>query len=353
MAKKILHVLPDSTYSQYFFKLIKNYPGNFFVLYDYKNKFSDIPCLFKKKPRSRSERLFKLLDVVNKYDHVFFHSIDNMISICFFARRGVTFHWIIWGGDLYSSILPPFTLRKKIGFFIKKVGLIRFKHVHTALEGDVSIARKLYNKKLVFNRFVYPTLDESIPFDIDLALKNRGDGRKKIKIQIGNSADPSNNHLEVFRAIKGHLGSDFEILCPLSYGDQDYATNVIRVGKEMWGDSFRPLTDFMSYEDYVKELSSVDCLILNHKRQQGLGNLNLALSLGAKVFVRSDTTTYKDYSSMGFKVYDTKKILRECLPSDFIFSAKTAVSNRDCVFKNFSTQKSRELWEKIYYECMR
>lgn len=47
---------------------------------------------------------------------------------------------------------------------------------------------------------------------------------------------------------------------------------VIIKGKELFGEKFIPLTEFMTFEKYLEFLGSIDIAIFAHKRQQAMGN---------------------------------------------------------------------------------
>ena len=64
----------------------------------------------------------------------------------------------------------------------------------------------------------------------------------------------------------------------------------------------------MPKEEYVNHLASVNIYISNQNRQQGNGNATFIHSLGGKVFLKSDTSVYKKYNSIGMKIFDTYKI---------------------------------------------
>ena len=51
-----------------------------------------------------------------------------------------------------------------------------------------------------------------------------------INIQVGNSADPTNNHIEAFEMLRKYKHENVKIYVPLSYGNQNYASTVISKG---------------------------------------------------------------------------------------------------------------------------
>ncbi|HAH49907.1 MAG TPA: 4-alpha-L-fucosyltransferase, partial [Balneola sp.] len=76
-----------------------------------------------------------------------------------------------------------------------------------------------------------------------------GINQDSLNILVGNSSDPGNCHLEMFRALKEELAKkglqNYNIVCPLSYGSDDHAEKVIKKGELLFGSNFMPLTNFL------------------------------------------------------------------------------------------------------------
>lgn len=100
--------------------------------------------------------------------------------------------------------------------------------------------------------------------------------------------------------------------------------------------------------EYSKILQEIDVAIMNHKRQQGLGNLISILWLGKKVFVRSDTTSYSYFKSENIAVWDTLDI-PNLTYSDFIFiKPDDAIKNKTVVLDIFSESHYIKLWNNVF-----
>ncbi len=127
-------------------------------------------------------------------------------------------------------------------------------------------------------------------------------------ILAGNSATPTNNHIELFERIRrcGDLG-DRLIVTPLSYGDVRYRDCVIKVGRELFGDAFVPLVDFMPKESYIELLGSCGHVMMNHVRQQALGNLFISGLMGARLHLSRANPLYTWLGSLGVPVSDIER----------------------------------------------
>lgn len=127
--------------------------------------------------------------------------------------------------------------------------------------------------------------------------------QKGANILVGNSAAPTNNHLEVFSLIERlDLRNVPYIVCPLSYGDEWYREKIIRAGERMFGDRFRPFTEFMDFESYLAMLGTIGVAFMNHRRQQALGNINLLLRLGRRVYMNADSLAFQEFKDRGYFV---------------------------------------------------
>jgi hypothetical protein len=140
----------------------------------------------------------------------------------------------------------------------------------------------------------------------EYAINPKADGA--INMQLGNSADPTNNHIEVLEKLVKYRDKNIKIYTPLSYGDKEYAKSVISYGQQLFGDKFVPLIEFMPFEKYLEFLSEIDIAIFAHKRQQAMGNTITLLGLGKKVYMRSDITPWQLFNDIDVKVFDVEDI---------------------------------------------
>lgn len=128
-----------------------------------------------------------------------------------------------------------------------------------------------------------------------------------INILVGNSADPSNNHLAIFDKLEAFKHEDIHIYAPLTYGNQKYAQEIIAEGQRRFGNKFEPLTEHLPFEQYLRFLGKIDIAIYNHRRQQAMGNTISLLGLGKKVYMRSDVTQWEFFKNYEIAVYDVDR----------------------------------------------
>jgi len=280
-----------------------------------------------------------LAQQINKADKIILHGlwdhrINQLLSFQPWALKKC--YWAIWGGDLYTYQLSKRTLgwwRNEAfrRFIIKRIG-----HFITHIRGDYELAQKWYGAKGIWHEcFMYP----SNLYQDSLVRATPHDG---INILLGNSADPSNNHIDALEKLRPYATEDIQIFCPLSYGDAENAKKVVDYGKSIFGDRFIPLLEFMRFDEYKTLLAQIDIAIFNHKRQQGMGNITTLLGMGKKVFIRSNVTSYHAIRSLGALVYDVEHI--DLSPIDINHASR----NSKIIANYFSSEHLTQSWRQIY-----
>ena len=131
---------------------------------------------------------------------------------------------------------------------------------------------------------------------------------------------------------------DFKVFVPLSYGENTKYIELIKnKGMELLGNRFIPLFNFMKFEEYIKLLSSVDIVIMNHYRQQAVGNLRFLLAKGKKVYLNEINPLYHYFKSEGIFLSN----INECnFDVDFFidYSNEIKLNNQEHIEKLFSNE---------------
>lgn len=271
--------------------------------------------LYKVKPRanvvmvdesmSRLRKMSAWSNAMNRADKIILHGLFDIRIVnllCLQPWLLKKCYWVMWGGDLYHYKLRGRGVRSGIqeakrAFVIKRMG-----HLVSQVRGDFELAQKWYGATGQYHEcFMYPSnlyREYATPEKLG----------SSINILLGNSADPTNNHFDVFNKLASYKDQDILIYCPLSYGDAQYAEGVIKQGQALFGDKFIPLLEFMPFKKYLELLGQIDIGIFAHKRQQGMGNITTLLGLGKKVCMRSEVTSWETFEQLGARIYDVNEI---------------------------------------------
>ena len=298
MKNKILHVMMAEKFMSPFIDVINNN----FNREEHKMlviNISNIECPLDLKKQdgviwiTKKYELLKLSYLLNNSNKIILHGLFlNSLIISLFFQPWLLKKccWVMWGGDFY--------LPEKQRWFKKQV-IKKIRHFVTYLKGEFKLVEKWYDVKGTYHEsFMYPS---NLYKEYDI--KPKVDG-SIINIQVGNSADSTNNHIEVFEKLKKYKDENIKIYVPLSYGNKDHSENVIIKGKEIFGDKFIAITEFMSSEKYLEFLGYIDVAIFAHKRQQAMGNIITLIGLGKKIYIRSEITTWKFFKDINVSVFD-------------------------------------------------
>ena len=251
-------------------------------------------------------------------------------------------YWQFWGGDYEvfrsSQISQKVKIRKKFVFSCIK----KSKGIILLTKPEIKVFNEIFGSIVAGKIFtaVVPSGQEDEEILMNARKEKKQD--KICRIVIGNSATESNQHLAVFEKMKRLDVSNVKIYCPLSYGDSKYRDKVIKKGKEQFGNQFYAITEYMTYEEYVRFLNSCDVGIYDNNRQQALGNISLMLNLGKKVYVSESIRKY--YEQFGYKLYSTNEIETKTITDVLKFDVEDAEKNYMC----YDLRK-----KKIYYEWER
>ena len=304
---------------------------------------NNINVVIVEKDNFRKKNYFNYSKKIREYcknaNKIIYHSLhgDNKFLFLFFNQYLLkkTF-WVIWGADLYDYQKMDNSISDKIKFYIKKQVIKKMGHFITYIKGDYELAQKWYGANGKYHEcFMYPS---NLYKEYDVKEKSSG----TINIQVGNSADPSNNHLEVLDKLTKYKNENIKIFVPLSYGDEKYASEIIAKGKEIFGDSFIALTEFMPFDKYLDFLGDIDIAIFAHKRQQAMGNTITLLGLGKKVYMRNDVTPWKLFNDIDIKVFDVENIDID------VIMEETKVDNKRKIKEYFSEENYLKQLQNLF-----
>jgi dTDP-N-acetylfucosamine:lipid II N-acetylfucosaminyltransferase len=266
---------------------------------------------------------------LNKFDAIIFHSLTQPAKIaCLFSSARVKKAWIGFGFDYYSiiendelSVLKPETKRIAIDIYantkpnsfvssvIKKIISTFFNpssinYFSPVLYSEFSLVSDKFNCNMSYIDWNYCGFVNTLHLLGEL--KVNYDSKM---ILLGNSCTPTNNHVDAFKDVI-NFGLGYKIVVPLSYGDTNrYKDKIIGLFYEAFQyEDLQLLTDFISFDEYVKLLQNCPFVVMNHLRQQGLGNIIISLFVGAYVFLDNANPLYAFLLTSGFDIYSIDDI---------------------------------------------
>lgn len=346
---RFLHIQNTDKFTEPYIKFINknfNFSDHLFLVitkirnFKFENHHGNVVFILSKNVKD----LLNVVRKMNLSDKIILHGLSiNWIVLLLFLQPWLLkkSYWVVWGGDLYRYLDDKKNIKMKIYEYIRKFVIKNMGGFITHIEGDYELARNWYKAK---GKYYYSFLYPSNLFKDFEAIKDVYDEKQKY-ILIGNSANPSNNHIEIFDKMSKIDIKGYAIVCPLSYGDKDYARKIVIRGKEQFGDNFISLTSFVPYNEYLDILSNVSVAIFNHKRQQAVGNITSLLSFGKKVYIRDDITTWNFCEEHGLKVYSLNNDFQRLLEP---MSKNIKVKNIEKAKTHFSVEKLIEDWKTIF-----
>ena len=172
-----------------------------------------------------------------------------------------------------------------------------------------------------------------------------------INMLVGNSADPTNNYLDAFKWLAKQVKKNsipIQVHTILSYGDEINKDYVISMGKNLFEDGFVPITSYMNREKYISFLNSMDMVIMYHNRQQAVGNIMTAITLGKPVLMKGNSPIYQMMNGQGCSsIYDVTRVSFKHIDYMLKSAIESRTKNAAIVKKIYSEKVRLEDWKKL------
>ena len=347
------------------------YYDNTYLYYQYKD-MSEESLKFKKiSTIEYAHSPEDLLDYISAehFDAIFFHCVRiqdwELISR---IPRNVIIIWWTWGYELYIKygMLKPFIpmkLYKKytaeyfqfnkratpaikritiwIGRYVKSIYFYIYKkRAFKNIDYICPVTNKEYsilseNPLLSHIKKFYKPQSVSIP-----AVKDMKAGH----ILIGNSATPTNNHLDIILTLNKFDLHGRKCVIPLSYGDDSYRAYLKNKLAYTTDLNITYLDSFMPRNEYDELFCHISHALFGVVRQQAVGNIRICLAHGIKIFLYKDSILYQELKSIGYKIYSieddlSQKELETVLTPDEI-EYNSSLLQRRCDYNNSKAKLS-------------
>lgn len=376
---KILHLATDDKFLDHAFPVFEAvYPGaNDVFVFAAKTPLkyvklkpdhieTKVGSFFHKKPKLSS-------CIYNKYDLVIFHCLASQtFPEIFNIPEDTPIVWLGWGADYYPDLLADSSLylhqtkklmagygktalRREVSRLAKR--LIKAFHVRTkkiraierialfspVLPGEYKMVQRSRHWKRfpISGSWNYGTMEDNLikGFEGEVVTGNA--------ILVGNSATYTGNHAEVLDLLHKLGVNDREVVAPLSYGDPQLAKELTSLGREYFSHNFEPLIDFMPVQEYVAIIKKCGYVIMNHVRQQAVGNIVIMLYLGARVFVRQENPVYDFFKKSGVVISTVQELGENPELLNLPLTAEERASNRAIVSDYWGRERAYERTRKL------
>lgn len=262
-----------------------------------------------------------------------------------YIRKDAVVMWWCFGQEIYGNeygwapLLPVkvykprtflFLLRrsKSIRSVLSKSMTWMFPHLYDLMQGwryRFRGKRRMHQEMLCRIDYTFTPL----PFELDeMKLRHPeikakpyrlGGGQSRMPFEyhekIGNilfdhSAMTNNNHFDILPIVKKLNLRGRKVCMPLSYGNQDVADYMMKHAS-FRGAETQFLQEVLPKNEYLELLSNCSHAIFGTIRQSGVGNINILLRKGVKVFFFEDSVMYKHYKREGYYVFSIEKDLND------------------------------------------
>ncbi len=343
--KTLLHIITSDKftigYIKYMLRTFKDIQHTFlFIKTRYVENLSDDISKYSKKVNEVNE-LFSDKDLLYSADKVIVSGLFGLEEYLFFLPNKLLkkMYFQFWGGDFYSYRNTKLLSRRKLYKMMLHSCIKRCGGILNLIDDDYKELSKIFPNKNKHYTMIMPDDPDNLSVYDEYALKTN----KKKRILLGNSATEENCHIEILKKLKHLKDEKMEIICPLSYGDKEYAKKIISIGNKIYGKKFIPITDYMTFDKYLRLISSCSVAIFNNNRQQAMGNINAMLTFGKKVYIRNTTPMWKEYNSNNILIYDVEKLNNISFDDLFKFDQKSSIINN----------KNMKLREKNRYDNLK
>lgn len=305
----------------------------------------------------------KLLSICREHtvDRIVLHGMrDYMATLLPYLRKHIQLkiYWLLWGYELYETLgyeknyplfdqrFSPFSklsylLPNRISAVVRKLtGNYRagkFARIFEEVDylcfwnkRDYDLLKKHFDVRAEYRFFTYKANEHGQdPADM-FKLRER----EAVNVMINHQASVFGNHESMMKLIS-RIDRDNRLnkIVPLSYGHPLIRKNVLKAGRRIFGDKFKPVLEYMSGKDYFALLDSVDVAVFGQRRQEASGNIIQLLKNGVKVFLRNDNNLLAYYREKGYIIFSVEDDL-------ISFGSLTPLTldqqrhNRECYLKN-------------------
>ncbi|WP_121966436.1 TDP-N-acetylfucosamine:lipid II N-acetylfucosaminyltransferase [Myroides sp. N17-2] len=246
------------------------------------------------------------------------------------------------GIKCFTKTLFPFIIDKSKTIHIMSSAIKKIDVVVPVMPLDFEMLKSDYGFE---NRLIH--VNYLTPFFFDNEEEEMPRFSNGRSILLGNSASYTNNHIEAIDVLKA-CNSTREIIIPLNYGDKSYASRVSNYAKSRLGEKVRVLSDFLDFKEYIAVMDSTSIIVMNHCRQQAVGNIIMGLLTGKTLYLRKETTVFNFLFSEGFYIKEFGENMEELE----VFDSIKLLENYHNAYRVFGRERIHKKIEYLLKEVV-
>lgn len=279
-------------------------------------------------------------------DIIYFEGLwkDSLKAVDFIRKEAIVMWWCmgqeIYGNEFgWTPLLPVRVYKPRTLFFIimhsntmRSFFATSMTWLFPGLYDTMQRVRYRIKGKRVLHEELLSRIDFAFtPLPIELKeLKKRHPYIKAEPYRLGSTAQPwqyeyqkklgcilfdhsamsNNNHLDLLSITKKLHLTGRNVYIPLSYGNKDIADYMAKHASFEGANTYF-LTEVIPGKDYLQLVSNCSHALFGTIRQSGLGNANIMLRKGVKMFYYEDSIMYKQLKSDGYYVFSIEKDLND------------------------------------------
>lgn len=357
-----LHIVPDNTFINSFYDNLQELgllSGNKIIVRTNNKTLSSVKRDLSFS--SLNSRSFKeYVGDTLQYKKVFVHYFTPLLYRWVAQHKFKELNWAVWGGDLYNlgsldhMCYEPLTEMNYVNkdFSLKKIlydtkvwitqepfrknAYSKINNILTWMQHEYQFAVQQLDVRPGHQFFFY---ENQFPYERLDSIRETPADTKEISLIIGNSASPTNNHLDIVQFLETNKVKA-NLFIPVSYGDSGYISFLRKNLRYSYG-NLEFVDRFMPFEEYLKFISTVDALVMNTIRPQGYGNILMMLYMDKPVYFNKKNISLPDLTQNGINWRSIEE-----LPA--LSKGNNRLSNKAAVVKLMSHERLLKAYNALF-----
>jgi dTDP-N-acetylfucosamine:lipid II N-acetylfucosaminyltransferase len=352
---RVLHLLSDYKFAEgHIYRFTNARFDNTYVFIAEKDIYEGVSASKLQQVKPFSREFEHIATTASSFDIVFVYNLDYLKSyIVNRIDKKVVVIWYFYGTELYNA-LPAFKYsiyskktKSLLGINGVSILLQRFKRIASFVKyallrrvptyTETARAMRRVDYLTTFSKEEYDYLQAhcayrlpaflSLPVSVRDEQKGTAPAQKNNSLLLSHSATPDCNHADIIDLLSG-CGYTGDVIVPLSYGENEHYTRLIRERLTHSGLRVEVLEAFMERKAYTEKMNACGAAVFNSYRQLALGNIFLSLRNNLKVYLNEYNPSYTWLLNKGFIIFSVQKDLeRDIKSSRLLLLAGEAAAN--------------------------